>query len=321
MHAAGISGEILAWRDILHEGPVPTELPLDELSAVRAEYLAALGAGQLADLERDFRDRDDALRRFTDNDEVVLWFEWDLYDQLQLLQILDYLSRYSREHLEETKTRLTIVSFAGYLGNLPLDRFPELHAQRGEITDAMLALGRRAWRAFRDPDPRELETLLATDTSALPFLYDALVRHLEEFPSVRNGLSRSELQLLEAIAARPITFTEIFRRVATREDRIFCGDSTMAAYLERLSRGAEPLVVYPSGERIDAPRGEEDAAAFRNAQIALTEAGCAVLSGERDWIGMGDEDRWLGGARLAKGTARWRWDGTARRLVRPGGSR
>ena len=38
LRAAGIAAEILPWRDILHDGPVP-DLPLEELSRVRARWL------------------------------------------------------------------------------------------------------------------------------------------------------------------------------------------------------------------------------------------------------------------------------------------
>jgi hypothetical protein len=34
IRAAGIAGEILPWRDVLHDGPVPTGLELDDLSGV-----------------------------------------------------------------------------------------------------------------------------------------------------------------------------------------------------------------------------------------------------------------------------------------------
>ncbi|HVF40653.1 MAG TPA: DUF1835 domain-containing protein, partial [Gemmatimonadaceae bacterium] len=243
MRAAEIPGDILPWRDILHEGPVPAGLPLEELSRVRARYIASRGMGDHGEIERSFADRDDGLRRFTDHDEVILWFEWDLYDQLQLIQILDFMSSCSREYLAETNTRLSGVSLAGYLGELPVDAFRPLFAARVEVTDEMLQLGRRAWGAFRAPSPSGIYDIIHGETPSLPFLAGALSRHLEEFPSVRNGLSRSESHLLEAIARGPVTFSDVFESVSNREERIFCGDATMAGYLERLSAVDEPLVL------------------------------------------------------------------------------
>ncbi|MEO8194737.1 MAG: DUF1835 domain-containing protein [Gemmatimonadales bacterium] len=318
IQASGLSGEILSWRDVLHEGPVPAGLSLDGLSRVRAAYLAAEGMGDPATLERDLAERDNMLRRFSDFDEVILWFDWDLYDQLQVLQILDFLADFSRKDLEETGTRLSIVCIDGYLGTLAPDAFPQLNESRTEVSEEMLALARRAWTAFRSDDPRELERVARGDTSALKFLAGALERELEELPSVFNGLSRSESQVLEAIAHGPLSFNEVFKRCAIREERIFCGDVVMARYIERMSRKRTPLLAYPSGDAIDAPRTEEDSRAFRNAEMALTTAGREVLSGDKDWIEMGGSDRWLGGVHLDGEAARWRWDSEARQVIESG---
>ena len=45
------SGQILAWRDVLHEGPVPANLSLAQLSQLRAEFIAAQGWGNRLEIE------------------------------------------------------------------------------------------------------------------------------------------------------------------------------------------------------------------------------------------------------------------------------
>jgi hypothetical protein len=318
MRTGGITGEIIPWRDVLHEGPVPPDLSLDKLSRKRAEWLASQGLGTLDEVSRQFQERDDFLRRYTDYDEVVLWFEWDLYDQLQLIQILDFLAESTEEERLETGTRLSLVSLEGYLGNLDPDLFAGLLLSRQSLTDDALQAGRRAWTAFRSSDPRELEKVARGGNPLLQFLDLTLWRHLEELPSMRNGLSRSESQILEAIAQGPLVFHEIFKRVAHREERIFCGDAIMALYIERMSLAEEPLISYTSGDRVDAPRTAEDSRAFRNAEMALTAVGSEVLRCDRDWITMGGSDRWLGGAHLDGPRTQWRWNTDSRTVVQAG---
>src|SRR4051812_6652016 len=87
IRASGARGEILPWRDILHEGPVPARLDDAELRDVRARFLAGAGSTDAAAAEADMARRDEAIA--TASGEIVLWFESDLYDQLQLLQVLD----------------------------------------------------------------------------------------------------------------------------------------------------------------------------------------------------------------------------------------
>ena len=315
MREGGITGEIIPWRDVLHEGPVPEGLSLAELSQVRAKWLTRSGLGDLAAIEREFAERDDMLRRYADFDEVVLWFEWDLYDQLQLIQILDFLAGSTSDDRAETATKLSIVSFEGYLGVVPPEEFAGLHENRREITDAMLQEGRRAWKAFRSSDPRDLEGLAREGSPLLEFLELALWRHLEELPSTRNGLSRSESQILEAVSQGPLSFHEIFKRTSNREERIFCGDAMTALCIERMSLTDSALISYTTGDRIDAPRTEDDSRAFRNAEMALTKAGREVLNCDKDWIDLGGSDRWVGGAHLDGPKTQWRWDPDERRVM------
>ena len=92
MAEAGIPGDIVPWRDVLHEGPVPAGLGLDELRPVRARFLADCGWAPYEQALADLGTRDVALASFREHDETVLWFEPDLYDQLQLLQVLDWFA-------------------------------------------------------------------------------------------------------------------------------------------------------------------------------------------------------------------------------------
>src|SRR6185369_11209179 len=92
LESGGVAGDILPWRDVLHDGPVPADLSLDELSRVRARFIADCGWGEFEDVVADFESRDRTLTSFGDHGEVTLWFEHDLYDQLQLIQLLDYFA-------------------------------------------------------------------------------------------------------------------------------------------------------------------------------------------------------------------------------------
>jgi len=314
MKAGGIEGEIVSWRDVLHEGPVPPDQSLRELSHTRAKWLAEQGLGDLEDIEKQFRERDEFIFRYTDFDEVVLWFEWDLYDQLQLVQVLDFLSQDSEGDRAETGTRVSLVSFNGYLGSLDPERFAELYEKRRDVTQEQLDTARRAWEAFRSSDPRELEKIAGEGTPSLEFLELSLWRHLEELPSSRNGLSRSESQILEGVSQGPLTFHELFKQVANREERIFCGDAMLARYIERMSLCDTPLITYTSGDRIDAPSTEEDSRAFRNAEMALTQHGRSVLACDTDWITRGGSDRWLGGVHLEGSKAAYRWNPDTRKI-------
>src|SRR2546423_12861085 len=78
--AAGRTGRILPWRDVLHEGPI---LPvLDACTMARVDYLSDRFRIERADVAADFGARDAILKAHAGFDRVELWFEHDLYDQL-----------------------------------------------------------------------------------------------------------------------------------------------------------------------------------------------------------------------------------------------
>jgi hypothetical protein len=300
MNEARIIGDILPWRDVLHDGPVPGGLSLSQLSRVRARYLSG-GASDNSEILAAFAARDAVVERYDTYDGVVLWFEWDLYDQLQLIQLLDFFS--GKLGAREQPLKLELVSLAGYLGNLSPEKMKELDRQREPVDVPMLLLGKRAWQAVTSADPDALTQLSSAETSRLPFLAGALTRFLEELPWTRDGLARSERQLLEGIASGCKSFGEIFRYASDQEERIYCGDASAADYLRRLAGASTPLVSFQSNGNHDWRQQ-----IFMESELQLTDAGKAVLDGERDWIELGGSDRWLGGMHLEGANAKWRWD-------------
>lgn len=301
--AGGMEGELLPWRDVLHDGPVPGNLPLDELSRVRARFIADCGWGEFEDVVADFEARDRKLAAFADHEEVVLWFEHDLYDQLQLLQVLDWFAG-----RERGRTRLSIVTTDEYLGTLSVRGARQHFERRRDVSVGQMGLARDAWRAFRSIDPRNVEELLRRDTADLPHLDKALRRHLEQFPWFDTGLSRSEAQAIVALREGASTVREAFPAAHLQvEDPIWLGDGVFVWYLEGLASGRAPLV------RLGAEPANDPLAR----EVRLTDVGLEVFDGRADRVKLNGIDRWLGGVRLSGDESPWRWNQRAGRVQRP----
>jgi Domain of unknown function (DUF1835) len=284
MQLAGIAGDLLPWRDVLHEGPVP-DLPPEELRRVRADFLRTLGP-EFGDVEGDLRARDERLAAaIAGSEPVVLWFEHDLYDQLQLIQILAGLPD-RPEHVE----LICIGTFPGRpgfagLGELEPDELASLWPLRTAVTPEHVHLARAAWDVVRGSDPRALARAAATPDERLPYLAPALTRLLEELPGTRDGLGRTERQLLEAVAAGATTRMDAFLAGMRAEEAPFLGDTIAFARLDDLAG----LV-------------RDDGA------LEVTDDGRAVLAGAKDRVELIGVDRWLGGLHLRAGEDLWRWD-------------
>ncbi|GAA2211693.1 DUF1835 domain-containing protein [Nonomuraea monospora] len=296
----GLARHIVYWRDVLHEGPVPA-LGHEELRRVRAAFLMGADADDHAEGTRMFQQRDAAVEAHRDG-EYVLWFEADLYDQLQIVEILSRLAE-----LEVPAGRVTLICIGehpgiarfGGLGELRPDQLAELPATRAcaTLTPDALDLATRAWAAFRAPAPDGLPAIAAVRSSELRFLGEAFERLSREYPSTRDGLSLTERRILAA-AAQASTAGEVFVRASAREARPYLGDTWCYAAIDRLARAPHPLL---SALPADGPAGPAT-------EVRLTGAGARVLAGEADHVTLNGIDRWIGGVHLTGQDVRWRWD-------------
>jgi hypothetical protein len=314
IEAAGIDGERLAWDDVLHEGPVPAGLALAELSTVRAEFIAGAGWDERATVEAKFAVRDSGLRALAPvAEEIVLWFEADLYDQVQLIQVLDLLAGEIA-----TGAPVTLVEIDGHFGTRRAADMAGLLDGRRAVAEAQISAAQRAWAAFRAETPGGLVELLDGDIEALPFLRDAIWRHMEEFPSADNGLTRSEWQMLAGVAGKRPTVATLFKSCREAEERAFLGDTVFLWLLEPLTGGPEPLIVFKGAAADDLDRYPE---LVWRTPLEVTSAGKQVLSGRGDWMTMSGRELWRGGVRVNADND-WRHDpssGTVRLKVRDHG--
>jgi hypothetical protein len=306
---AGIPGTLSIWADVLHEGPVPGGLSDEELLQVRAGHLAET-PDRLAATVAGLYGWRAALDGYDSYDELILWYEHDLFDQLNLVQVLSRI----RQTLPAARpvSLVCIGSFPGRLhfkglGELkPVELAPLMETRRA-VSDTQFALAERAWLAFRAPNPREIEDLLRLDTSALPFLAAALRRHLEEFPSTTNGLSRTENRLMELAEPGPIDLRTAFPLMHAVETAFYIGDSSFWHVVQQLASAAVPLMA------LDVKSSVADR--LPGAMVSLTDAGRDVLRGATDRVSRYGLDRWLGGVHLEGSAAKWRWDAAAGRIV------
>jgi hypothetical protein len=228
--AVGVApDDVLVWREILHDGPVPAGLGPDELARVRTRHIAARSSAHGNGAEPTeattlaaFRERDARLAAHPADAEVALWFEDDLFDWLLLAQVEDRL--------------------AGRPG--PVSRVYLRHPPRGDLRAAFEARERMepvpdAFSALRSPDPRAWLEVAGFE------------RLLEELPHVRSGLTRTERQILEALRPHPRDPYDLFQAVVEHEDPPWLGDATVFALADDL----RPLVTFTDGRYELTPEG------------------------------------------------------------------
>jgi hypothetical protein len=311
LREAGLPGEILVWQDPVSHGPTPAGWSGAAWHRGRAAFMAAAYGCEVNAIRRELEEADAALDRLSRHDEVVLWFEHDLFDQSILVHLLAEIAGRPRGN-----AALSLVSIASHpevsrfigLGNLDANQLAALFPGRRPVTDAMLAAAERVWSKYVSADPRLLNEEARTAIDGLPWLPAALVRHLEELPWTTDELGRTERHALRALELGAATPSACFRAAMDMEEAPWLGDSMFYYVLAQLASRAEPLATV-------AARWPEDAERYGAASAHLTGSGRAVVRGERH-APPDHRERWVGGVRLGGGCREWRWDPVSRSPLR-----
>jgi len=307
-----VNGAVTITADPLHEGPAPA-VDGGAWYDLRARFLSN-GDARFDDIKAQLAAWDRAILDGARDGSVVLWFEHDLFDQLQLIRTLDLIGGPERIPPAANTSLICIDRFPGVtrfigLGQLTVEQLATLAGTERPVTPEQYALASRAWKAFRSTDPRallDLTVALERDTT-LEFLRDALLRFFAEYPSASNGLSQTAQLALDALAEEPMAGEALFAAAQSREARPFLGDTIFFDMLRALASARVPLVSLPfSPQELD----------LRSHLVAITDAGRAVAAGRSDHVALNGIDLWRGGVHLAGAdSSPWRWDAGGETLV------
>ena len=300
---AGIEGEVLAWRDVLHEGPVPGGLLLEALSLVRAPFLAAAFGQSVTEQNREFAQRDAFLRTHPSYDTVELWFEHDLYDQLQLIQLLEFFGS------ERRLDGVSVMQADDYLGAMLGPSLRDHDETARPVSEEQVQAAAAAWTAFTGPTPEGIIRQGASDVPTLPHLRAAFGRLALELPARGSGLSLTQERIVTALMDQSRTVAATFSATQVWEDARFLSDASFFRQIDDLVFTATPLLEGVPF-RSAGIGSDPDAAlytTYAQSNLMVTDAGRQALAGRVDHAPENGIDRWIGGTHLTAGSL-WRRD-------------
>ena len=310
---SSLPGEHFAYRESLITGPTPADVSTSEWLTLRARHLSESYGVDFEQCEQGLLDQQAKLVSVTEHEEVVLWFEHDLFCQTILLYLLNWFAQHDLGN-----TRLSLICIGEFpgkenfrgLGELNAEELASLFPGRQQVTPAQLKLAESAWEAYCAPNPTRIENVLSEGTAVLPLLGPALHAHLRRFPSTKNGLGQIESKGLELIDGGAKAFRDLFPQFGKAEPIYGLGDAQLWLALERLSGGKHHLLRIRNRKN----GGGELTPEIGEAEFEITEPGEAVLRGEADLIDLNGIDLWLGGVHLSPDHL-WRWDERSESIV------
>lgn len=291
----GLDADVLPWRDVLHDGPVRDVPGLRGQSAERAAFLAPISGRPHDDVARGLAERDERFLTACAGETVELWFEHDLYDQLQLAQILDAA-------MAVAATDVRLVQTDAHLTQLAEAAFAALVGSAVVVSKDVMVEYAAAWTAFRAPDPSLLEGLREVPMSA-GHLAAAVERILQEYPDRASGLAHSMELALRPLLDGPARIGRLFHGMQQAEDAAFMGDLSFGWLVDDLANCEAPVLQLAAGPPL-APfdRGRD----WFAQEVVLTTFGRDVLAGEANHVERNGVDRWIGGVRLTPDRCFWR---------------
>lgn len=275
--ASGLAGTWYVWREMLCDGPcIGTPGSSDffrnrssffetSLSVSPEEYTSKT----VAEWER-FQARDKSTA-------VTLWFEYDLFCQINLLALLTALKN-------DGQTEAVYLVCPGKdshdqwkpLGYYSPEEFPALFQKRKQLTASDFTYAASAWQAFAAKDPTNLLNFIQYLHPTFPYLPEALLAHARRFPHHGSRMNAEEESILQCLKTEPLADEALIRKLLMEHNHPQgFGDGQWSTYLNSM----QGLV-------------ERSANMWR-----LTKQGEDVLAGERPKELTLGANRWLGGAK------------------------
>jgi len=292
-----LPGRHVAFRETFITGPVRPGLRQSEWVEERARFIAEYYGEHLLRTRNDLLDQEkllDAIVR--EDEEIVLWFEHDLFCLANFLYLLVRLTK---------ARRLTSIWCPSALGSLSEEEIVTSYLSRAAVPPLMLRIAAEAWKGYTAHEATALNRFVKQDWPDFAFLRDGMTLHAMRFPSLRNGLGEVEQRALAGIDAGATDFSSLFARFDAAPPRYGFGDGEFLRHLRRLATCAVPMITITETADTAPPK----------ALFGITPAGRKVLAGEADFVELNNADQWLGGVHLIREQL-WRWDPEARE-VRP----
>lgn len=308
--------DILVWREVYSAGPIFENMTEHINRSIRADYLQKSLGIPKKEYINTCNEQEKVLDNFKQYDEIILWFEHDLFDQTMLTYLLHWFNKQSLGYL-----KLKLLCIGSYpevhpfrgLGQLTVEQIKRLLGTWQTIGQEELRLGSDVWKAYASENPIKLQEILEGDGSALPFVQEAFRLHLSRFPATYNGLSIVEQSTLQAIESGIYAPFRLFEYVDNKLNGLGMGDLEYWYHLAKMTKGDFPLINIRGIRSF--PAYNEQASSFQRCKVQITEYGRHIMKGEKNWVTDNGICEWYGGVNLRGSSPKWRWDAANCRIV------
>ncbi|NAS30632.1 DUF1835 domain-containing protein [Flavobacteriaceae bacterium R38] len=251
-----LKGEIITWREMLCEGKTVTDVGSEAFWKVRYDFLNKyykVTKKRFIDFTlKEYRE----LCNQKKQQEIVLWFEYDLFCQINMIAVLSWLKKHRKgaeislvcSGKEDDSEKLYGLS------ELSEDKLRELYKNKINLSQDDIEYADYIWQLYCSDNPLRLESFSKFNASQLRYLPNAIEAHVKRFPTVKNGLNELENKILAAAAVNRFeSKNELVWHNLKDQGYYGLGDSQffkMISDLKPLFRSFNPVVLNKLGKEV-----------------------------------------------------------------------
>ena len=272
-----LKGEIITWREMLCEGKTETNVGSESFWKTRFDFLHKnYKVSKSWFVEKTLKEYR-SLCNHKQQDQIILWFEYDLFCQINMLAVLSWLKkhrRYAEIYLvcsgdEDETNRLY------RLNDLSDEQLLSSYENKVKLSRNDIEYADYVWQLYCSDNPIRLENLIDFDNYQFDYLSDAIKVHLRRFPTIKNGLNELENRVLEfSLQQKPKSKKELLSSLIQNQGFYGFGDTQY----ERVITNLRPLF-----------------SSFN--PVRLSRKGKEILEGKTNYYSqIRDNEDYLGGA-------------------------
>lgn len=271
-----LKGEVIIWRELLCEGPTLQEID-DAFFQLRKKFLSNAYGISAENYEKRFISEIERLKAFEDFDEIVLWFEFDLFCHINMLAAI---------HLIQSKRKVPITLVCSKklpgekefkpLSLLKINELKNHYSNRIALDDNDIEVALLIWELYCGNNPMKLKPQIKTKTN-FEYLSSCIRAHIERFPNSITGINSLEKNILKLIQNHKITSEHHLLGYALQYQGYYgYSDTQMQRLLDKLT------IFYE----------------LREDQIVLSEKGLQVFNGRKNFYRELKDDERFGGVAM-----------------------
>ena len=222
---AHIEGEIIVVREALIDGNLSGE-NLYAFWESRTKYLGITESEYYDKVVREF----EKIVNAPDNSEFNLWFEFDLFCQVNMWFVLSIINNISiskkvyavyTSHLDKANKQ-----FWNGFGRASANELRSSFANRIPLHVVDVRLGQYLWNAYKTNDPDVLTRIAKNPSPAFPYLQEVVQAHVDRFPT-DGSKGKPERVIEDIIKNGTIDFHKVFEAFYARESIYGFGDTQL----------------------------------------------------------------------------------------------